>query len=342
MSHYMHLMAILTKLRKLCDHPSLIFKTLDIENENVMNIESYKDVLDKIHNAIIKRINEMESILEYECPICYELTELNGGIISKCGHLFCLECLDELLQEKPECAICRGLFNKRDIIKIDAALRSEKMSKHHKDEYEKYKDDDDNDNVDDEEYNKLIHKYSAKTHSTSKMNVLIDRLKYIFENYKNDKILVFSNFKDFFNIISIRLNQENIKYLTFCAGLSRIKRKKILDQFKLSLDFNVLLISSKCASVGLNLMCANHIIFLDPRYNPSLDNQAIGRCLRIGQNKTVYVTRLIIKQTIEQKILSLMQDKNKNKDKNIINLKQKAKLNENDYDMIFDLNNNDL
>mmetsp|Transcript_28934 Transcript_28934/g.25554 ORF Transcript_28934/g.25554 Transcript_28934/m.25554 type:complete len:93 (+) Transcript_28934:1-279(+) len=83
--------------------------------------------------------------------------------------------------------------------------------------------------------------------------------------------------------------------------MKREARREILDEFRdKNKGFDVLLISSKCVSVGLNLQCANHIIFLDPQTNVSLDKQAIGRCWRLGQTKKVNVYRLITKGTIEE------------------------------------------
>ena len=367
MAHYMHLMRMLMKLRKLCDHPSMVFNKIDVaatmNSDNIMSYGSNIDVLQKLHDDIVRRINEMESILEGECPICFEPTELNGGILSKCGHLFCTECLQEQLEaNNAECGLCRNRFTKSNIIRVEYLYNSTKLQQKHKDEYQEFKlnggnnnknDDEDNDdekdeeeennNVDCDKYDEFVKKYKEISCCTSKMEALIDRLKYIQDNHNGDKSIVFSNFSNFFGIISKKLDDEGIKHLQFHAGLNRKKRKKVLDEFEESSDCRVLLISAKCASVGLNLMCANHVIFLDPRINPGLDEQAICRCWRIGQKKVVYVTRLIIKDTVEEKLLSLMKDKendndesnaNQNENKNT-KLKRKAKLLEADYDMIF-------
>jgi hypothetical protein len=59
----------------------------------------------------------------------------------------------------------------------------------------------------------------------------------------------------------------------------------------------------RVAAVGLNLVCASHVFLLEPSINPVLEQQAVARCHRIGQTGTVYVTRLVIAGTIEQRIL---------------------------------------
>ena len=84
----------------------------------------------------------MESIFKHECPVCFELTELDGGIITKCGHLYCIECLMELLQEKPECPLCRGHYARKDILSVVDIVKSKKLEPKHKNEYdEEYNDD---------------------------------------------------------------------------------------------------------------------------------------------------------------------------------------------------------
>ena len=69
----------------------------------------------------------------------------------------------------------------------------------------------------------------------------------------------------------------------------------------------------------------------------------IGRAWRLGQDKTVYVTRLITENTVEGKILEFMQDKDEKEEKDMTNLliKRNAKLTKKDYDMIFGCDNND-
>jgi SNF2 family DNA or RNA helicase len=69
------------------------------------------------------------------------------------------------------------------------------------------------------------------------------------------------------------------------------------------------MISLKAGSVGLNLTAANHVILIDPWWNPAVEDQAIERVHRIGQQKDVTVTRLICARTIEERILHLNEKK---------------------------------
>eukprot|EP01083_Nonionella_stella_P237206 832369_1 len=351
MSRYVHLLGMLTKLRKICTHPCMVFNRaslLDQEgNTNVMDFASTTDVLDRMHEDIVRRINEMSSLIEYECPICFELTELNGVVLSNCGHVFCRDCCEEL--ERQLCPICRGRFTSRDMVRIEHVLKSKQLDEKHKEEFETYKvhgiekksgDEGADEEIDYGKYDELLEKYCDPMCASSKINALMERLEYIEQHHNGDKVLVFSNFTHCFKIIGQTLKDKDIEYIKFDSSLSRKQRAKTLDYFNKSEECKVLLISARCASVGLNLMCANHVIFVDPRVNPGLDNQAIGRCWRIGQNKTVYVSRLIMENTIEEKILSMQQGKDSTEDTELVNLKQKSRLNERDYDELFDYKSN--
>ena len=72
----------------------------------------------------------------------------------------------------------------------------------------------------------------------------------------------------------------------------------------------VMLISLKSASLGINLTCANHVILMDLWWNPAVEEQAIDRAHRIGQTKDVTVTRIIVQDTVDERILEL-QDRKK-------------------------------
>merc|ERR1712228_1123424 len=93
---------------------------------------------------------------------------------------------------------------------------------------------------------------------------------------------------------------------------TRQQRKDIIAQFKADADENsipVILMSLKCAALGLNLTVANHVIFCDLWWNPATESQAVDRVHRIGQTKHVYITRIVIKDSVEERILDLQRKK---------------------------------
>lgn len=74
-------------------------------------------------------------------------------------------------------------------------------------------------------------------------------------------------------------------------------------------DIKVLLVSLKTGGVALNLTVANYVYIMDPWWNPAAEMQAIDRVHRIGQNKPIFATRFIIKDSIEERILKLQEKK---------------------------------
>lgn len=87
------------------------------------------------------------------------------------------------------------------------------------------------------------------------------------------------------------------------------KRKQILNDFKNNDSVRILLISIKVGGVGLNLTSASIVIMLEPWWNPAIENQAIDRINRIGQKKEMKVFRFVTKNTIEERICAIREEK---------------------------------
>ncbi len=120
------------------------------------------------------------------------------------------------------------------------------------------------------------------------------------------RVLIFSQFVSMLKIIRREFHKNEIEYL-YLDGKTR-DRVGLVEHFNQS-DIPVFLISLKAGGVGLNLTGANSVILFDPWWNPAVENQAIDRAHRIGQDKTVNVYRLVTKGTIEEKIFQLQSRK---------------------------------
>jgi len=125
---------------------------------------------------------------------------------------------------------------------------------------------------------------------------------------KDDKVIVFSQYTFALKLLSKYLSPD-IKSLTFTGDLSSAKRNKILDDFRSDESVKVLFISLLAGGVGLDIVEANHVIFLDPWWNSAIQDQAIDRAHRIGQKKTVYVHQLHSSGTLENWIQILQKSK---------------------------------
>ena len=134
---------------------------------------------------------------------------------------------------------------------------------------------------------------------SSKLNACLELIEVLIENKK--KVLLFSNFTKLFDLMIDEFNQRGIKYHLLTGKTSKEKRQEEVDAFQND-DSNVFLISLKAGGTGLNLTKAEAVIHFDPWWNLSAQNQATDRAYRIGQTKDVIVYKLLMKNTIEEKI----------------------------------------
>jgi non-specific serine/threonine protein kinase len=150
-------------------------------------------------------------------------------------------------------------------------------------------------------------------HSSGKFEHLIDTIEDI--SQEGHKVLIFSQFVKMLWIIRGYLDQEHYPY-AYLDGKTR-KRQKQIDKFQNDPDIKIFLISLKAGGTGLNLTAADYVIHVDPWWNPAVELQATDRAHRIGQEKKVFVYKLITSTTVEEKILELQKHK-KELTKNII------------------------
>ena len=122
------------------------------------------------------------------------------------------------------------------------------------------------------------------------------------------KILLFSQFTSMIEILTARLQKENIRYFVLQGSTKKEQRARMVEEFNRD-DTSVFCISLKAGGTGLNLTGADIVIHYDPWWNVAVENQATDRAHRIGQKNVVTVYKLITKGTIEEKIIKLQQMK---------------------------------
>ncbi|NOS89914.1 MAG: DEAD/DEAH box helicase [Methylococcaceae bacterium] len=149
----------------------------------------------------------------------------------------------------------------------------------------------------------LALKEAQKVTASAKLDLLMALLPEQLEEGR--RILVFSQFTRMIALIETELNARHIPYSKL-TGQTR-KRDEAIERFK-SGAANVFLISLKAGGVGLNLTEADTVIIYDPWWNPAAESQAADRAHRIGQDKPVFVYKLITENTVEEKIIA-MQDR---------------------------------
>ncbi len=147
----------------------------------------------------------------------------------------------------------------------------------------------------------------------SNINIQNSKLKYFINTLNNiidngHKVLVFSQYVGFLTKVKDLIEQENISYQYIDGSTNQAKRKKSVEEFQ-SGKGDVFLLSLKAGGSGLNLTAADYVIHLDPWWNPAVEDQASDRAHRIGQDRAVTIYRLVMKDTIEDKIIYMHKNK---------------------------------
>jgi SNF2 family DNA or RNA helicase len=141
---------------------------------------------------------------------------------------------------------------------------------------------------------------------SAKMEELIREID---ENAGHHKALVFSQFTSMLRLIRQALEEKGIPYLYLDGSVPAEERRRAVQQFQEEEDTRIFLISLKAGGVGLTLTAADYVYLVDPWWNPAVEQQAIDRSHRIGQEKKVFAYRMICRDSVEEKILQLQERK---------------------------------
>jgi len=137
---------------------------------------------------------------------------------------------------------------------------------------------------------------------SAKLELFSEIVDELLEN--GHKALVFSQFVDHLKILEKHLKSKKISYQYLDGSTPGKKRQVAIDAFQAG-QGDIFLISLKAGGTGLNLTAADYVIHTDPWWNPAVEDQATSRAHRIGQDRPVTAYRLVVAQTIEEKILQL-------------------------------------
>jgi SNF2 family DNA or RNA helicase len=122
------------------------------------------------------------------------------------------------------------------------------------------------------------------------------------------RALIFSQFVDHLSVLREQLDQKGIRYTYLDGGTPLVERVRRVDSFQAG-DTDLFLISLRAGGTGLNLTSADYVIHMDPWWNPAVEDQASDRAHRMGQTRPVTVYRLLMANSIEEKIMALHERK---------------------------------
>lgn len=221
------------------------------------------------------------------CRVC--LDEAEDAISSSCKHIFCRSCVRQYLESavegQPHCPACH-VHMTIDLFQ-DAIEREEDQPKQ----------------------GFLSRIDPSKYKTSTKIEALVEELSKLRTEDSTLKSLVFSQFTTMLDLVERRLQIGGYKTVRLSGTMSPLTRHNIITKFTNDSTVTVFLISLKAGGVALNLTEASRVFLMDPWWNPAVELQAMDRIHRIGQYRPVVVTRLIIENSIESRIIELQKKK---------------------------------
>ncbi|RWW03815.1 hypothetical protein BHE74_00039999 [Ensete ventricosum] len=222
---------------------------------------------------LINLLNQLEGSLAI-CAVCNDPPE--DAVVAMCGHVFCYQCISERLTGDENLCPAHGC---RDVLGTESIFSRSTLKSCI------------SDNFDDEASTSCSFDDGSIVHSA--------------------KAIVFSQWTSMLDLLELSLNECLIQYRRLDGTMSLMLRDKAVKDFNNDPEVTVMLMSLKAGSLGLNMVAACHVILLDLWWNPATEDQAVDRAHRIGQTRPVTVSRITIKDTVEDRILALQEEKRK-------------------------------
>ncbi|KAI9849243.1 MAG: hypothetical protein M1837_004702 [Sclerophora amabilis] len=277
---YHHLLETLLRLRQVCNHWKLcgeritsLLSLLDSQKVVDLNPENRRALQDMLQLSIDSRD---------ECPVCLET--LRNPVITACAHTFDFECIERVIETQHRCPLCRADVPDQESLVRPAADVGEAPRPTDID-------------------------IDADT-SSSKVEALLSILK-ASRAKPGTKVIVFSQWTSFLNIIQNQLDKHCFKYTRLDGSMSAPRRDAAISSLETDPDCTIMLASLAVCSVGLNLVAANQVILADSWWAPAIEDQAVDRVHRLGQTKPTTVFRLVMEGSIEERVLDIQAEKRK-------------------------------
>merc|ERR1711881_240388 len=145
--------------------------------------------------------------------------------------------------------------------------------------------------------------------SSTKIEMLVYDLYKLRSKKQTLKSIVFSQFTSMLQLIDWRLRRAGFNTVMLDGSMTPAQRQRSIDYFMKNADVEVFLVSLKAGGVALNLTEASRVFIVDPWWNPAAEWQSADRCHRIGQTRPCVITRLVIEDSVESRMVMLQEKK---------------------------------
>ncbi|KAG0596709.1 hypothetical protein M758_UG278500 [Ceratodon purpureus] len=287
----LQIMSLLLPLRRLCSggFVSQVELTMCKEEVNGSAGGASSDMLTgtpPVFPTLTGPLDDMDG----ECGICFELMECPTK--TPCGHWFCGECVRSRLPTESQgpCPICGSPVSANQLFTYPPRLtRSATLDP-------------------------LLNSTATRLtyygiQMKSKLKTLLADLTKVRKEHDGAKVLIFSQFMQTIAWLKAEFKKQGINCRIISGDMPMKKRAQAIEAFQKDPPTTVFLLSIRTGAVGITLTAASHVYMLEPCLNPALQEQAVGRCWRMGQKRPVILKRLYVENSVESNILKLLRSR---------------------------------
>ena len=339
-SNYANMLWLLLRLRQACNHPSLVkgsafkFQAGSAAHQPsavvAQQIQGIKALSEEVRASLRSVLTQNETPLQ--CVVCGDIPE--DASVSQCAHVFCEQCVassfSSTVQDNPsfDCQACGQTLHSHELFCGEAfdqlasspgggttapsstGFREVRAEHRHLMNFPP--------STKVTAFMKLMRQLHGRDEEglQAQKKELSDEAQLPpLKKQKGDvgqvvdKVIVFSQWTSMLDLLEPFLSAEKFKFCRLDGTMTVKDRSSAISEFTHNPSTTILLVSLKAASLGLNLISANHVILIDLWWNPQVEAQAIDRAHRIGQTRAVQVHKITVKDSVEDRILELQRKK---------------------------------
>ncbi|KAI8112832.1 hypothetical protein M9434_004152 [Picochlorum sp. BPE23] len=263
--------------------------------QNALGTWKYLKSLEKL-NSTHGTSNGDAPVKEQICPVCHDVVG-HDLAMPPCGHVLCIPCNDIIVGKESKsrnertmkCPTCRAVSPASETAVVTSTVPEGRTVVDGAWEGEE--------------------KIQVNGSFGSKIESIVRRVKIISESLPEDKMIIFSSWKDALDIVAFALEQNGVHHLYPKTGKKFDQAVSVFRNSNVHDSPRVLLLLLKQGGNGLNLQQAQHVVFVEPVLDPGEEAQAIGRVDRMGQKKQTFVHKFIVRESIEENVARISEQK---------------------------------
>ncbi|KAL8709909.1 MAG: hypothetical protein Q9220_005359 [cf. Caloplaca sp. 1 TL-2023] len=240
------------------------------------------------------------------CHSCRDVPE--DPWVTDCYHLYCAECLRSLVQEaaiqgkeRAACYECSHYFESSAPCTGIAELQLAPSASPLIDSIAPRR------NTDKEDLKWIS--YNGEVLPSTKTAAVQAQIEEWQRENPNKKIIIFSQFHTLMKVLAKLFDQQGWSFVRYNGQMTQGERQKSIERLRDDPDCKIMIASLKAGGVGLNLTMASRVICVDLWWNSCVEQQAFCRVFRIGQNSETFITRFVVKNTVDEKLMQMQKAK---------------------------------